>query len=143
MNFNVIENILLLSDFLCYCREVNFQSNCSSFESNFFLLFFKIFSSSMVVYSFTRMSRCGFILIILFRVQWVFEIVSFCLSSFVIIYFWLHWVFIARRLFSSCGKRGLLFDVAQYFSLLWLLLLWRKAIGAWASTVVALGLWAQ
>ena len=30
------------------------------------------------------------------------------------IYFWLHWVFVAaRRLFSSCGERGLLFVVVH------------------------------
>ena len=27
------------------------------------------------------------------------------------IYFWLSWVFIAERAFSSCGERGLLFIV--------------------------------
>ena len=33
---------------------------------------------------------------------------------FLFIYFWLHWVFVtARRLFSSCGERGLLFVAAR------------------------------
>ena len=31
-------------------------------------------------------------------------------TFYLFIYFWLHWVFVAvRRLFSSCGERGLLF----------------------------------
>ena len=40
-----------------------------------------------------------------------FVFIDYCgLNLFIIlIYFWLHWVFIAvRGLFSSCGKRGLL-----------------------------------
>ena len=45
----------------------------------------------------------------------VFKIGKYCFSVFffnfyLFIYFWLRWVFIAARgLFSSCGKRGLLF----------------------------------
>ena len=33
---------------------------------------------------------------------------------FLFVYFWLHWVSVAARgLFSSCGKRGLLFIVVR------------------------------
>ena len=36
--------------------------------------------------------------------------VLFFFFNLFIYYFWLHWVFVAvRRLFSSCGERGLLF----------------------------------
>ena len=36
------------------------------------------------------------------------------LCMYVCMYVWLHWVFIAvRRLFSSCGERGLLFVVVR------------------------------
>ena len=35
---------------------------------------------------------------------------SFLKNLFILfIYFWLHWVFVAARPFSSCGERGLLF----------------------------------
>ena len=76
------------------------------------------------------------------------------LSKFLFIYlfiylFWLHWVSVSVQAFSSCGKRGLLFIVASGgysslwragFSLRWLLLLGARALGAWASVVVACGL---
>ena len=42
--------------------------------------------------------------------------ISFLKNKFIylFIYFWLRWVFVAaRRLFSSCGKRGLLFVAAR------------------------------
>ena len=49
----------------------------------------------------------------------------FFLNLFILfIYFWLHWVFVAARAFSSCGKRGLLFVGCMGFSFQWLLLLW-------------------
>ena len=32
---------------------------------------------------------------------------------FLLIFFWLHWVFIAVQAFSSCGERGLLFVVVR------------------------------
>ena len=34
---------------------------------------------------------------------------------FYFIYFWLHWVFVAARAFSSCGERGLLFVAVHGF----------------------------
>ena len=38
--------------------------------------------------------------------------ISFFFKIFIYFYFWLPWVFVAvRRLFSSCGERGLLFVV--------------------------------
>ena len=44
------------------------------------------------------------------------------------------------RAFSSCSERGLLFIACADFSLWWLLLLRSRALGAWASVVVARGL---
>ena len=35
--------------------------------------------------------------------------VYFCLFVYLFINFWLRWVFVAARAFSSCGERGLLF----------------------------------
>ena len=46
------------------------------------------------------------------------------LPFFFLIYFLLHWVFVAARAFSSWGERGLLFLAVAGSSLQWLLLLW-------------------
>ena len=40
-------------------------------------------------------------------IPWAIIFLKFIL--FIIIYFWLHWVFVAARAFSSCSERGLLF----------------------------------
>ena len=67
-------------------------------------------------------------------------------SFYLFVYFWLCWVFVAARgLFSNCGKRGLLFVVV--FELLIAMAslcceiraLGVRALGAWASVVVACG----
>ena len=40
--------------------------------------------------------------------------VGFLIYLFYLLYFWLHWVFVAApRLFSSCGEQGLLFAAVR------------------------------
>ena len=54
----------------------------------------------------------------------------------------LRWVFVAvRGLFSSCGERGLLFVVVRGLLIaVASLVAGARALGAWASVVVARGL---
>ena len=43
-------------------------------------------------------------------------IIIILINLFIYFYLWLHWVFVAvRGLFSSCGKRGLLFVAVHRF----------------------------
>ena len=65
---------------------------------------------------------------------------SFLFYFILFIYFWLHWVFIAsgRSLVAASGGYSSL--PCTGFSLRWLLLLGARALGAWASVVVACGL---
>ena len=56
-------------------------------------------------------------------------------------YFWLHWVFIAvHGLFSSCGEQGLLFVAVCGLLIAVASRCGARALGAWASVVVACGL---
>ena len=54
--------------------------------------------------------------------------------------FWLRWISIAARAFSSCGEQGYSLLQCAGFSLWWLLLLQSTALGMRASVVVAHGL---
>ena len=57
------------------------------------------------------------------------------------IYLWLHWVFIAARGLSLvAASRGYSSLQCAGFSLRWLLFCGARALGAWASVVVAGGL---
>ena len=57
------------------------------------------------------------------------------------IYFWLRWVFVAARGLSLVAVRGGYSSLrCAGFSLRWLLLLRRRALGTRASVVVARGL---
>ena len=62
------------------------------------------------------------------------------LKIYLFIYFWLCWVFAAARGLSLvAASRGYSSLRCAGFSLRWLLLLRRRALGAWASVVVARG----
>ena len=64
-----------------------------------------------------------------------------CVLLFILLYFWLHWVFVVERDFSSCSEQGLLFAVGSRLSV-WGLLL--QSVGSECGLVVVvvlLALW--
>ena len=66
---------------------------------------------------------------------------GFFVYLFNLFYFWLHWVFIAARgLFSGCSERGLLFIVVRGLLIAVASRCGARALGVWASVVVARGL---
>ena len=63
------------------------------------------------------------------------------LFYFIYFYFWLHWVFVTKRGLSPvAASSGYSSLWSVGFSLWWLPLLGARALGAWASVVVAHGL---
>ena len=64
-----------------------------------------------------------------------FEAISFLF--FKLIYFWLCWVFVAARAFSSCGEWGILFVAVGRLLTAVACCCGAWALGTWASVVVA------